>query len=81
MPLLTSTQTGLTGTFTHGTTTPGTGSRSAVHVDIPGHWTAVDVGGEDANTRTYQMSLGATYDTTLGYMLQVLCITNRLTAF
>lgn len=81
VPVLTSVQTSLTGTFTHGTTTPGTGSKRAVHVDIPGHWTAVDVGGEDEGTRVYEFSLGATYDSTLAYALQILCWNSRTTAF
>lgn len=81
VPQLTSVQSSLTGTFTHATTTPGTGSKRAVIFDIPGHWTAVDVGGEDAGTRTYQFNLGATYDATLGYMFQVLLWNNRTTAW
>lgn len=81
VPQLTSNQAGLTGTFTHATTTPGTGSRRAVHVDIPGHWTAVDIGGEDEGTRTYEFSLGATYDTSLTFALQILCWTSRTAAW
>jgi len=81
VPQLTSVQTSLTGTFAHATSTPGTGSKRAVMIDIPGHWTAVDVGGDDAGTRTYQFGLGATYDATLAYMLQILLWNNRLTAW
>lgn len=73
--------TGSTPGITPTTTTPGTGSKRAVMIDIPGHWTAVDVGGDDAGTRTYQFGLGATYDATLAYMLQILLWNNRTTAW
>ena len=52
-----------------------------VTVDIPGAWDAVDLGGTDENTRTYELSLQYVYDTTNSYGLQIRAKNTRATAY
>lgn len=42
-----------------------------VTVDIPGAWSAVDLGGNDKGTRTYELSLQYIYDPTNAFGLQI----------
>jgi hypothetical protein len=62
-------------------TTPGTGSRRAVAVDLPGIWTAFDLTGDDEGTRTYELELTGVYDTTNSFLARILCINNRTAAW
>lgn len=52
-----------------------------VTVDIPGAWDAVDLGGSDEGTRTYELSLQYVYDTTNSYGLQIRAKNTRSTAY
>lgn len=52
-----------------------------VTVDIPGAWDAVDLGGSDEGTRTYELSLQYVYDTTNSYGLQIRAKNTRATAY
>lgn len=52
-----------------------------VTVDIPGAWDAVDLGGTDEGTRTYELSLQYVYDTTNAYGLQIRAKNTRATAY
>ena len=81
VPVLSSTQTSLTGTFSHATTTPGVGYRRAVNLIIPGMWTAVDLTGDTNGMRSYEFTLGYRYDSVLAAGVAIECITDRLTAF
>lgn len=76
---------GLTGgsspSVTYDTTTPGRSGRRQVQVDLPGAWTAVNLGGSSDGVRTYEFSLQAIYQTTLASMAQILCQTDRTSAF
>jgi hypothetical protein len=55
--------------------------RRFVTVDIPGAWSAVDITGDDANTRTYQLSLQYVYDPTNAFGLQIRCQNARTAAY
>lgn len=55
--------------------------KSFVTVDIPGAWDAVDLGGTDEGTRTYELSLQYVYDTTNAFGLQIRCQNARATAY
>lgn len=63
------------------TATPGVGSRRSITIDIPGAWSAVNLGGNDAGTRTYDLSLQGLYSPTLAAMFQVQCFTDRAVGF
>lgn len=52
-----------------------------VTVDIPGAWDAVDLGGSDEGTRTYELSLQYVYDTTNSYGLQIRAKNTRSAAY
>lgn len=52
-----------------------------VQIDLPGFWTAVDLGGSAEGTRTYSFSLQGSYDTVLASMVQVRAQCARLAAF
>ncbi len=52
-----------------------------VRVDIPGAWTAVDLGGNDNGTHVYELSLNYVYDPTNTFGLQVVVQTARTTVF
>jgi hypothetical protein len=55
--------------------------RRFVTVDIPGNWTAYDLGQTDEGTRTYQLTLTGTYDATNGYSIQFRAQNNRAAAY
>lgn len=74
--------TGTTPVPVFSTTTPGYSGGRAVLVDIPGAWTAINLGGSADGIRTYELSLQSVYEpTTLAAMLALTCLTNRATAF
>lgn len=52
-----------------------------VTVDVPGAWDAVDLGGDDEGTRTYEMSLQYIYDPTNAFGLQIVCQNARSAAW
>ncbi len=52
-----------------------------VTVDIPGAWDAVDLGGSDEGTRTYELSLQYVYDTTNSYGVQIRAKNTRSAAY
>lgn len=52
-----------------------------VTIDIPGAWSAVGLGGNDNNRRTYEMSLQYVYDPTLAAGIQIRCQNTRATAW
>jgi hypothetical protein len=76
-----------TSTFDAGTvgwvhTTAGYSGGRSVTVDIPGAWTAVNLGGNADQIRTYELDLQSVYDpTTLAAMIAITCQNNRATAF
>jgi hypothetical protein len=55
--------------------------KSFVTIDLPGAWTAVDLNGEDAQTRVYEFSQQYIYDPTLAAGIQIRAQNNRSTAF
>lgn len=55
--------------------------KSFVTLDLPGAWSAVNLGGEDAQTRVYEFSQQYVYDPTLAAGLQIRCQNQRTTAF
>jgi hypothetical protein len=72
---------GTTPGVTFGTTTPGRNGRKYVAIDLPGAWTAVNLGGSADGVRTYEFSLQPIYQTTLASMGQILCHNARTTAY
>lgn len=52
-----------------------------VTIDLPGAWTAVGLGGEDAGTRMYEFSYQYVYDPTNAYGLQIRAQNARATAY
>lgn len=72
---------GTTPSVTFGTTTAGVSGRRHVQVDLPGAWTAVNLGGSADGVRTYEFSFQPIYQTTLASMGQILVQTDRTTAF
>jgi hypothetical protein len=55
--------------------------RRFVTIDLPGEWTAYDLGGTDEGTRAYNLTLSYTYDPTLGAGLQIRAQNARSTAY
>lgn len=47
------------------------GDKKFVTIDIPGAWSAYDLGQTDENTRAYQLTLQYVYDTTNAYGIQI----------
>lgn len=54
-----------------------TGQRATVMIDVAGHWMSPDFTGEDAGTRTYQMTLQYRYDATNAFGCRVTTINGR----
>ena len=52
-----------------------------VTVDLPGAWSAVDLGGDDAGTRTYELTLETLYDTTNAFQAQIRAQSARTAAW
>ncbi len=52
-----------------------------VTIDLPGYWSAIDLGQVDAMTRVYQLKLEAVYDVTNTFMAQIRCQNLRATAW
>jgi hypothetical protein len=74
--------TGSSPTVSVAETTPGYSGGRSVLVDIPGAWTAVNLGGNADGIRTYEMSLQSVYEpTTLAAMMAVTLQNNRSTAY
>lgn len=57
------------------------GDKKYVILDIPGAWTAFDLGQTDAGTRAYQLSLSGIYDVVNDFGLQVKCQNARAAAW
>jgi hypothetical protein len=81
VPQLTSNQGGLTGTFTHATSTPGVGYKRTVLLTIPGAWRSFGGNETDAGTRMYRLTQNYIYDATLTYGFKALLRNARTTAF
>lgn len=85
IPVMTLTTNSLTGgtspNVAYATTTPGRSGRKQVQIDLPGAWTAVNIGGNANGIRTYELSFQAIYQTTIAAMAQILVQTDRATAF
>lgn len=62
-------------------TTAGRTGRKYVRVDLPGAWTAVNIGGSADGVRTYEFSFQPIYQTTIASMGQILCHTSRTAIF
>lgn len=62
-------------------TTAGRSGRKYVQIDLPGAWTAVNLGGSADGVRTYEFSFQPIYQTTIAAMGQILCHNNRATAY
>ncbi len=63
-------------------TTPGYSGGEEVMVDIPGAWSAFNLGGSADGIRTYELSMQGVYEpTTLAAMLAITCQNARATAF
>jgi hypothetical protein len=62
-------------------TLAGGNQKKIVTVDLPGAWDALDLGGEDEGTRTYEMGLQYVYDTTNAYGLQIRARNERSAAW
>lgn len=65
----------------YATTTPGRSGRKSFTVDLPGAWTAVNLGGSADGVRTYEFSMTGLYQTTLASMAQILVQNARTAAF
>ena len=52
-----------------------------VKVNLPGAWSAVNLGGSNQNSRMYELSMNYVYDTTNAYGLQIICQNGRATAY
>lgn len=52
-----------------------------VQVNLPGAWSAVNLGGSNQNSRMYELSLNYVYDVTNAYGLQIICQNNRSAAY
>lgn len=52
-----------------------------VRIDVPGAWEAIDLGGSDAGTRTYELGLQYMYDTANAFGAQILVQNARATAW
>ena len=55
--------------------------RRFVTIDIPGAWTAYDLGQVEENVRAYRLSLQYVYDSVLAAGVQIRCQNNRTTAY
>jgi hypothetical protein len=53
----------------------------AVNIDLPGYWTAYDLGQNGDGTRTYQLTLSYTYDVTNSFGLKIAVTNARATAW
>lgn len=74
--------TGGTPAFAAVETTPGYSGGRAVLVDIPGAWTAVNLGANADGIRTYEFSVQSVYEpTVLAAMLAITCQNSRATAY
>jgi hypothetical protein len=55
--------------------------RRFVTVDLPGAWSAIDLGQSEAGTRVYRLGYTGVYDVTNAFPIQVRCQNNRATAY
>jgi hypothetical protein len=62
-------------------TTAGVSGRRRVQIDLPGAWTAVNLGGSADGVRTYEFSFQPIYQTTIAAMGQILVQTDRTSIF
>jgi hypothetical protein len=52
-----------------------------VAIDIPGAWSAYNLGGTDGNSRVYELRLSYVYDPTNAFGLQVTAMNARTAAW
>lgn len=57
------------------------GDNRFVKVNLPGAWSAVNLGGSNQNSRMYELSLQYVYDPTNAYGVQFVCQNGRATAY
>lgn len=69
------------GTAVITTTTPGYFGGRFVTIDVPGPWSAVNLGGSDAMTRTYNLNLSYVYDSVLAAGIRYRLQNNRTAAY
>lgn len=85
LPAITTVTNSLTGGTTPNVsvaqTTPGYSGKETIWVDLPGFWSAADVGGTNAGTRCYQMTLNYLYDPTNAFGFRIRCLNGRATAW
>ncbi len=55
--------------------------KTYIKIDLPGAWTVVDLGGEDAKTRVYAFDLQPVYDSVNAFMIRILVNNTRATAW
>ena len=85
IPIMTAVTNGLTGgsapDIAYATTTPGRSGRREVQIDLPGAWTAVNLGGSADGVRTMEFSFQPIYQSTIAAMMQVLVQNSRTSSF
>lgn len=85
IPLISMTSNDLTGgtdpDVAFAASTPGRSGRKSVCIDLPGAWTAVNLGGSADGVRTYEFSFQPIYQATIAAMGQILVQTNRASIF
>jgi hypothetical protein len=73
---------GATPTISVAETTPGYAGGRALYVDLPGAWSAVNLGGNADGIRTYEFDVQSVYEpTNLAAMIAITALNNRATAF
>lgn len=62
-------------------TTPGRSGRNYVAIDLPGAWSAINLGGSADGIRTYELQMMGVYDSVLAAMAAITCQNARTVAF
>jgi hypothetical protein len=57
------------------------GHPTEVRIDLPGYWSAFDLGQTGQGTRVYELRFQPVYDATLGYSVQITCVNDRTAAW
>lgn len=60
---------------------PSSAAANGVDVDLPGYWSAFDLGQNAGGTRVYRLTLTASYDVTSSFGLRIVCNSSRATAW
>ncbi len=85
IPLITTVTNSLTGGTTPAATavetTPGYSGKRTIWLDIPGFWSAMDIGQTDAGTRVYQATMEYLYDPTNAFGMRMRVLNGRATAW